>query len=517
MTSTPDARPASGEPAVRQKKLVLLVSVVAIAVCGLIYELLSATLSSYLFGDSVFHFSVVIGLFLSAMGVGAFVSKRIEGDLLSTFVWVEIGVGTVGGFSGLLLFAAFTYQWNFWVVLVLNCLVVGGLVGLEIPLILRLLKQVDPLRVTVGNVLGFDYIGSLLASVLFPAILVPQLGLMRTSFLFGLINVSVAALALFLFRRELRDRSRLTAAVALAALVLLGGVISGGRLVRLLEDDLYQDTIILSRQTLYQRIVITRFRSDYRLYLNGNLQFSTVDEHRYHESLVQPALSAARTPRQVLILGGGDGMALREVLRQTSVERVDLVDIDPQMVRLFASHPVLKRLNSGSFADRRVRVHHLDAMKFVERTSTRYDVILIDLPDPRTLSLGKLYSASVLRLLRTRLAPGGALTLQATSPVFSRRSFWCIVNTMRYAGWQVRPYHVNVPSFSEWGFVLATRVPVQIERLRLRHSGRFLTDAVLPTLFVFPPDIGPVSTEINRLDNQILVQYFNRDSRQWNR
>lgn len=499
------------------KKIVLLVSVVVIAVCGLIYELLSATLSSYLFGDSVFHFSVVIGLFLSAMGVGAFLSKWVEGDLLATFIWVEVGVGLVGGFSGLTLFAAFAYQWSFWTVLIANCLVVGALVGLEIPLILRLSKQIDPLRISVGNVLGFDYIGSLLASILFPAVLVPQLGLMRTSFLFGAINVAVAGLALYLFRDELRRRRRLIGAIAFAFVLLVGGLVAGGKLVRALEDDLYQDTIILSRQTLFQRLVITRFRSDYRLYLNGNLQFSTVDEHRYHESLVHPALSSVRSPKRVLILGGGDGMALREVLRHREVESVELVDIDAAMVRLFARHPLLQRLNAGAFGDRRVRVHNTDALGFVQRAKGRYDVILIDLPDPRTLSLGRFYTASFLRLLKTRLAPGGALALQGTSPVFSRRTFWCIVNTLRHAGWQALPYHVNVPSFSEWGFVLATHAPLRVESIRLRHSGRFLTAAVLPTLFVFPPDIGPLETEINRLDNQILVQYFNRDSRMWNR
>lgn len=280
---------------------------------------------------------------------------------------------------------------------------------------------------------------------------------------------------------------------------------------------MYQDEIVFSRTTAYQRIVITRFRNDLRLYLNGNIQFSSADEHRYHESLVHPGVAAAHRLQRVLILGGGDGLALRELLTHRGVGHVDLVDIDPQVVHIFRAHPALVALNRGSLSDRRLRVHHQDAMQYVRATRQRYDLIIVDLPDPATLSLGKLYSVQFFRLLKRRLADRGALVLQATSPVFARKTYWCIVHTVRDAGLSTYPYHVNVPSFSEWGFVLAAKRPLDPSRLRLVRPGRFLTDAVMATLFVFPPDIGPLPTKINHLDNQIVVKYFNDDARRWSR
>lgn len=517
---TPDQRPPDApqaRPGERYRRLILLVSVLVVAVCGLIYELLSATLSSYLMGDSVFQFSIVIGLFLSGMGLGAFLSKLVQRRLLTAFVWVEIGVAILGGFSGLLLFCAFTYGWNFWLVLIINSVGVGTLVGMEVPIILRLVQEEQDLPASVGNVLGFDYIGSLVAAVLFPVVLVPRLGLMRTAFAFGLLNLFVAWGGFWLFRRQLKQRSQLLAALIVATLALSAGVIGSSRLTSALEEDMYQDEIVFTRSTAYQRIVITRFRNDLRLYLNGNIQFSSVDEHRYHESLVHPVVAASKRAERVLILGGGDGMALRELFKHKQVKHVDLVDIDPTVVNIFRAHPLLLRLNRRSLRDPRVRIHHEDALRFVRRTRQRYDLIIVDLPDPATLSLGKLYSLQFFRLLARRLRDGGALGLQATSPVFARRTYWCIVHTLRKAGFHTYPYHVNVPSFSEWGFVLATAKPLSPAALRLPWPGRFLTEAVLPTLFVFPPDIGPLPTQINHLDNQIVVKYFNDDARKWNR
>jgi len=296
-------------------------------------------------------------------------------------------------------------------------------------------------------------------------------------------------------------------------LVLAGGLVAAEQLSAWTEARLYADEIILARSSPYQRIVLTRGGDDVRLFLDGHLQFSSRDEYRYHEALVHPGLAAHPAPRRVVVLGGGDGLALREILRYPSVESVTLVDLDPEMTRLFSSHLLLQRLNGGAFGDRRVRVVNEDAFVWLERQAVLFDVIVIDLPDPHNFSLGKLYSRSFYRTLRSRLAPGGVAAIQATSPLFARRSFWCIVETVRSAGLEPHPYHVYVPAFGEWGFVLAATNPYQ-PPLRYPDGLKFLTVQGTAALFAFPPDMDRVPVEVNRLDNQILVQYY---SEEWRR
>src|SRR5262249_49060246 len=201
-------------------------------------------------------------------------------------------------------------------------------------------------------------------------------------------------------------------------------------LTSLAEEGLYSDEIVYAAQSPYQRIIITKGRAGFNLYLNGHLQFASADEYRYHEALVHPAMTLAGQPRRVLILGGGDGLALREVLKHPSVVAVTLVDIDPEMTRLSEHVPPLAQLNGQAFADPRVTVVNEDAMIWLEEPGPRFDVAIIDFPDPNNFALGKLYTTRFYRLLRGRLQQDGAISVQSTSPLFARRSFWCIVRTL---------------------------------------------------------------------------------------
>ena len=487
--------------------VVLFISVFLIAACGLIYELIAGTLASYLLGDSVFQFSTIIGSYLFAMGIGSWLSRFLERGLVARFIGIELMVGLVGGFSSSMLFLAFAYTQAFRFILYLVVIAVGILVGLEIPLLMRILKDRFQFRELVSHVLTFDYLGALGASLLFPLLLVPRLGLIRTSLLVGLANAAVGLWSTWIFRRELAAPGFLRAFAAAAVLVLGGGAAAAEWITTWSEDRLYADEIILARTSPYQRIVLTRAADDLRLFLNGHLQFSSRDEYRYHEALVHPALAAHPAPRRVLVLGGGDGLAVREIVKYPAVERVTLVDLDAAMTRLFTDNPLLAAVNAGALRDPRVRVVNADAFVWLADTRETFDVIVVDFPDPHNFSLGKLYSRTFYRVLRARLAPGGLTVLQATSPMFSRRSFWCIVETVRSAGLPARPYHVYVPSFGEWGFVLAG--PDTWTPPRAYPPGlRFLTVEATPALFAFPPDMATVPVEINRLDNQILVHYY---------
>jgi len=508
--------------------LLLLSSIFLIAICALIYELIAGAVSSYLLGSSVTHFSLVIGLFLSAMGVGAYLTRFVRGDLLERFVQIELLIGLVGGSSSLALFAAFTYAPALYMgVMVTVAGLVGTLIGMEVPLIIRVLEERSGgLRLTVANVMAVDYLGALLASLAFPLVLVPRLGLMRTAFAFGLLNVGVAWVGLLRFSATFRHPRATRAAAALTAALLALGFAGSTRLLSLLESRVYPDEVLYAKDTPFQRVVVTRWGGDTRLFLNGALQFSSVDERRYHEALVHPAMRRAAARADVLILGGGDGLAAREVLGYPEVRRVDLVDIDPEVTALFATRDLLSALNEGALRDPRVHLHSQDAARFLAESARSWDVVLIDLPDPEGLEVGRLYSIETFAEVSKRLRPHGALAAQSTSPFYAREAFWCVARTLAAtptlgAGGEgrlhIRPYHINVPSFGEWGFVLAApRAETLTRPARPLPSTRVLTEESEAAMFIFDKDLSePEGVEVNRLNDQPLVRYYRQSHQQF--
>ena len=488
----------------------LFVSVCLIAACGLIYELVAGALASYLLGDSVTQFSTVIGTYLFAMGIGSWLSRFIVRGIIARFVVIELLVGVIGGFSSLILFLAFAYTDAFRPVLYGLVLLIGMFVGLEVPLLMRILKDRFAFKDIVSNVLTFDYIGALFASLLFPLLLVPRLGLVRSALLFGLLNVAVGLWSTWLFRDVLPNRRWLQGIGVVALLALGAGLWKGQEITSLAEEGMYADPIIMAKDTRYQRIVLTNWKDDLRLYLNGHLQFASRDEYRYHEALVHPGLSALPRHANVLVLGGGDGLAVREVLRYPGVQRITLVDLDEGMTGLFKTHPRLTALNAHSLTDPRVHVVNADAFSWLDAQPGQFDFVVIDFPDPSNYHVGKLYTSAFYRLVKQHIAPGGLLVVQSTSPMFARQSFWSIVATLQRAGLRTWPYHVYVPSFGEWGFVIAGVGEYTVPRT-LPASLRYLTASALPSLFDFPVDMGAVAAEPNRLNDQVLVRYYEHE------
>ena len=497
------------------KAPLLFISVLLIASCGLIYELVAGTLSSYLLGDSVTQFSIVIGVYLSAMGLGSWLSKFLQRGLARRFVDLELAVALVGGFSAPILFQAFAHTHAFQVVLYGVVMTVGTLVGLEIPILMRILKDQVQFKDLVAGVLTLDYIGALFASLLFPLLLMPKLGLVRTSLLFGLLNAAVGLWSTHLLKSQLGP-TRMLRLRCLAVLALLAtGLAFAGRFTLAVEEEIFADEIVYAKDSAYQRIVVTRGRGSFQLFLNGNLQFSSADEYRYHEALVHPAFAVKPDARRVLICGGGDGLAVREVLKHAAVQEVVLVDLDPAMTDLARHQPMVRQLNGAALEDSRVTVVNADAMVWLQETATApFDLAIVDFPDPNTYALGKLYTSRFYRLLMRRLTDDAMVAVQSTSPLMARQSFWCIATTMEAAGLKVHPYHLAVPSFGVWGFVLASKhdfsIPTQVLP-GLRH----LSDAATAAMFAFPKDMDRVPVEVNRLDNQVLVHLYTREWRRW--
>lgn len=499
-------------------RIALLVSVFIVASCGLIYELIAGAQSSYLLGDSVTQFSTVIGVYLFAMGVGSWLSKYITHHLAARFIEIEILVGIIGGFSACALFSVYAMSAApFQLLLYGLVLCIGVLVGLEIPLVMRLLEGEIRFKDLVSQVLTFDYLGALAVSLLFPLLLAPKLGMARTALLFGLLNMVVAVWSWALFRRQLPHPRYLLGLAVSAFLLLLAGFWGAEKLTLLAEHQLLQDEIILAETTPYQRIVLTRWKDDYRLFLNGNLQFSSRDEYRYHEALVHPGLSRLPWAKRVLVLGGGDGLAVREILKYPNIEAVTLVDLDPAMPKLFKTTPILRQLNGNAFFSPKLKLIESDAFKWLEaHPDETWDFIVVDFPDPTNYALGKLYTNLFYRLLERHLNAKGLAVIQSTSPLYARKTFWTVVSTVESVGLKTAPYHVLVPSFGEWGYILAGHDNVDAllnPPAKIPVATRFLTPALWPSLFAFPADMGRVPAEINRIDNQVLVKLFEEEWR----
>ena len=489
-------------------RILLLCTVFVISTCGLIYELIAGTLASYLLGDSVTQFSTIIGTYLFAMGIGSWLSGYVEGSLLKWFILVEVIVGLIGGLSAPLLFLLFEQVASFRTLLYAIVSIIGILVGLEIPLLMRMLRDDFSFKDLVSRIFTFDYIGALLASIVFPLVLVPYLGLMRTSLLFGLLNVGVAAFVLYQMPSSRSLRRTLLPGILAAAIVLTGCYIYAGRLQLYSEHLAYHDNIVYSKSTPYQRIIITRSREDVRLYLNGNLQFSSRDEYRYHEALVHPALSGLREPERVLVMGGGDGLAVREVLKYPGVAHVDLVDLDPAMTSIFRKNDGLAKLNGYALRSPKVSILNMDAFQFVKGQHAPYDAIIADFPDPSNYSIGKLYTTVFYQSLHKLLNDDGVLVIQSTSPYVARKSFWCVANTVGAAGFYTIPYHAYVPSFGEWGFVMATKNHSWRPPQNFPPGLKYVNAQTMSEMLHFPPDMAALQTDTNRLNNAVLVHYF---------
>lgn len=499
----------------------LFLNVFVIATCGLIYELLAGTLASYVLGDSVTQFSLIIGIYLFAMGVGSWLSSFIEKHIAEKFVDIEFAVAILGGFSAPLLFLSFAKLSYFSIVLYGLVFGIGTLVGLEIPLLMRILQDKLDFKDLVSRVLAFDYIGALVASLLFPLFLVPKLGLVRTSLLFGILNAAVGIWGTWLLLPLIKKNVTLLRVKGFVVIVLLViAFIKANSLTSLAEDALFTDDIIYAKSSTYQRIIVTKGKTGYALFLNGNLQFNSFDEYRYHEALVHPAFAAfGENPKRVLVLGGGDGLAMREVLKYPSVESVTLVDLDPEMTALSSKFAPLAELNSHALEDSRVSVVNADAYVWLgDNEIEPFDIAIVDFPDPNNFALGKLYTTRFYNLLKKKLKPNSSVVIQTTSPLIARKSYWCIIKTLEAAGFSVKPFQTTVPSFGVWGYALAKIEPFDAPtKISGSTDLKFLNNETLASMFEFSSDtsLPDEEIEINRLDNQALVRYYEAEWRRF--
>ncbi|HZG73555.1 MAG TPA: polyamine aminopropyltransferase [Chondromyces sp.] len=462
-----------------------------VSICGIIFEVLFGALGSYILGDGVKQYTLTISLFLTGMGIGAFLSERITKNLVTSFIWIEYGIGLIGGFSAFLLFGVTAYlpEGTDAFFLYAVTLIVGTLTGVELPVLIRKANEIGvALHKSTAKVLFSDYAGGLIGGLLFIFLLRPYFGMVKTAFIVATINIIMAIWVTIQFRKELARFSLHFGAGVAFLLIVIGGIFFGEEAAFHFEQKLYKDPIVLSEQSAYQEIIITKEEGDTRLYLDGQLQFSSSDEHRYHETLVHPPMAVSGKKDHILILGGGDGLAVRELLKYGEVQSITLVDLDPKMTELAKTNHLLTTLNENALLDEKVKIVNADAFRFLEEADGFYDVILVDLPDPNNESLNKLYTMEFYSLIRNHLSPKGVMMVQATSPVFAPKVYWTIDKTIQATGLFTKNLHVDVPSFGEWGFVMASRKSISLENLKLPSDTRYITADMLEAMTKFGKD-----------------------------
>ncbi|MBU3953000.1 MAG: polyamine aminopropyltransferase, partial [Proteobacteria bacterium] len=445
---------------------------------------------------------------------------------------------------------------------------IGILIGLEIPVIIRINNDYsDELSTNLGRILSADYIGSLAGSLIYVFVLLRYTPITQAAFLTAGMNFFLALVTFVYFtRKKLIPKSIVLSfvmGITLAAIIY--GYLSNREWQVKIEQPLYDDPIVYSQASQYQHIVITHYNplDETRLFLNGNLQLCSTDEDRYHESLVHPAMALAKVKNRVLILGGGDGCALREVLKYKEIKEVLLVDLDPAMTTLAASHPLLTRINQNAFQDARtvvlpakgilpgpdrqiymgtkekrhaiptlpgqtpstrhladVKVMNVDADKFLGEIQGFWNVIIVDMPDPSSPELTKLYAREFYKKIKQHLSQNGIMVVQSTSPYMAKESFLCIGRTLESAGFSILPFHENVPSFGDWGWYLAWNPAIQTPKLMDKIAGlnfsvqtRFLTPEVFRSQLVFGKGLLETDrTEINTLLHPVLLTIYNHES-----
>lgn len=493
---------------------VLLVSIMLVALCGIVYELIIGTVSSYLLGNSVYQFSLTIGFFMSAMGVGSYVSRYIGKYLVQTFVYVEMVLAFIGSLCSISLFLIFPFApWFYQLVMFSFIFAIGFLVGLEIPLLTRVLAVRRGTRKSIADVMSLDYIGALIGSVAFPLFLLPSLGLITSSFAIGLINIAVALVNVIWLRDHFKNFKIVLWSIGFITLALLVLTFSASRISSFAQQHLYFDQIVWKKNTKYQSLVITNNwpKGDLRLFIDGHLQFSELDEHRYHEALVHPVMSWSGSVGSILVLGGGDGLAVRELLKYSNIKSIDLVDLDPEMTKLGTDFPPLKKLNKNSLSDNRVRVYNDDAFNFVRETKKKYDRIIIDFPDPHNEAISKLYSVEFYAMLHRIMTEDGVLVSQSSSPFMARKTFWTVAITMEAIFPEVTSYNVTIPAFGIWGFNMAHKGEVGAFGL-MPNDLFFMSQKVFTASMVFADDISKTpGLEVNSIFEPSLYQTYLND------
>lgn len=490
----------------------------ATGLAGIVSEYTLSTLATYFLGDSVFQFTMIVSTMLFSMGLGSRLSKRIENNLIEKFVWIEFGLSVIASNVTIIVYTFFAIYSDPTAIIYLLSISVGLLIGMEIPLVIRLNEQFQSLRVNISSAMENDYYGSLAGGVFFAFVGLPHLGLTYTPVILGAVNFSVALTVIIVIWKELpqNKRSRMMGYVMGVIVILCASAFLSKAVVNWGDRVRYNDRVVYSEQSKYQKIVLTYSGDDYWFFLNGHQQLSTADEALYHEPLVHPVMHLHEAPKSVLVLGGGDGVAVRELLKYPNLEKIVLVDLDPRVTTLAQNHPILLGINDDALNHPMVEVINQDGFTYLESIKARYDIIIADFPDPRTVDLGRLYSQEFYWLCKQALRADGYMITQAGSPYYAQQAFECIGLTMTRAGFTTLPLHNQVPTLGEWGWVIGSKTPQKqlaatLQSKEVQVPTQWLNKDAFTLISSFGKQVFKKQynkTKPNRIHDPVLYRYY---------
>ncbi len=449
------------------------------------------------------------------MGLGSRFSKLFTKQVIVYFIITELILSVLVSFSALIAYIFYGVTDISWLIIYFLSICIGLLIGLEIPFATRINDEYEELRLNISNILEKDYFGSLIGGLFFAFVGLPYLGLTYTPFILGILNL-VVSFYLFRILKEnvsISARKKLHIAYIFVSLLILTGLYLAEPIIRFGEQVKYKDKIVYTQQTKYQKIVVTKWKQWYSLYINGNQQLSSFDEFMYHEPMVHIPMKSTNSHKNILILGGGDGCLAREVFKYNDVEKVTLVDLDQNMINLGKDYPVFKELNQNSMNNKKIKTVTKDAFNFLEDTPEKYDIIFVDLPDPNNVDLNKLYTKEFYKLCRLKLKDEGVFITQAGSPYYATKAFYCINKTLKAANFKTLPMHNQVLTLGEWGWIMAKKenlnskdiIDIQLNNIELK----WLTKKAIPQLIAFgKPLADTTGIKVNTIFSPKLYTYY---------
>ena len=488
-------------------------SLFATGFSAIVAEYLLSTLASYFIGNAIIQWTLVVSLMLFAMGLGSRLSSIFRNNLLEHFILLELALSLLVSLSSIFVFIISGFTDILASFIYLYSIVLGLLVGIEIPLVIRINNEHKSLRVNLASVLEKDYLGSLVGGIFFAFVALPIFGLTYTPFLLGTINFLVACVLLFYTR--LFRVSRVKYFLILNIAVVLTAFYFAKPIELYSEQVKYRDKVVVQLQSKYQKVVVTEWNGQHWFYINGNLQFCSIDEHLYHEVIVHPAVLLHPMAQKVLVLGGGDGLAVRELLKHKTIESITLVDLDSTVVNLAMHHPIFTSSNLHSLQDPRVKFQFGDAFHYVQNATELYDIVIIDLPDPRSIQIARMYSKEFYMSVYNLLGKEGIMITQAGSPAYASKAYLSIEKTIEQSNFNTIKLHNHITSMGEWGWIIGVKNNGKLDK-RIQYLNfdtldtRWLNNQAKPMIFQFGKNRFSLkdSIEINTLNNPKLVRYY---------
>jgi len=500
-----------------KKGMWLKIAIFATGISGLTSEFILSTLASYFIGDTIVQWTVVLSIMLFSMGIGSQVSRVVNKRLLLTFLAVEFTLSLLISFSPLIVYSLAAKSEFIHILIYGLALLIGFCIGFEIPLATRLNEAHESLDKNISNIMSWDYIGSLVGGLSFAFFGLPYLGITNTAFLFGLLNFVVAVILYWKYQDyQIVYKKWMISVIALLSVILSLGFIFSEKIILFGEQSRYKDKIVYQEQSKYQKIVITQWNEHYWLFINGNQQLSTFDEFLYHEPMVHPVMALTPEHKNILIIGGGDGFNVKELLKYDDIDNITVVDLDPLMTNLGLEFRGLLQYNDSALHNAKVEIFNKDGFNFLEKSELFYDLMIIDLPDAKNLELNKLYTQEFYQMAYRLLRPNGHIITQAGSPYYATKSFHCIDKTMKSAGFKTLQMHNQVLTLGEWGWIVGSKQNTKEQMIRKMKSGsykklnnKWLNKESISLITSFgKPLFDTSSVDINTINSPVLYRYY---------